>query len=50
MTFGDIKLYILNASTMAITMTQVEVWLKLILLFVTIGYTLHKWLHLKKKE
>jgi hypothetical protein len=49
MTIGDIKLYALSIGTMAITMTQLEVWLKLILLFITIGYTLHKWIHLKDK-
>jgi hypothetical protein len=48
MTLGDIKLYALNLSTMAITLTQLDDILKLILLLVTIGYTLHKWIHLKK--
>jgi len=50
MTIGDIKLYTLNLSTMAISMTQIDDILKMILLLVTIGYTVNKWLHLKKKE
>ena len=50
MTIGDIKLYTLNLSTMAISMTQIDDILKMILLLITIGYTLHKWIHLKKKE
>ena len=50
MTVGDIKLYTLNVSTMAISMTQIDDILKMILLLVTIGYTVSKWLHLKKKE
>jgi hypothetical protein len=49
MTIGDIKLYTLNLSTMAISMTQIDDILKMILLLITIGYTLHKWIHLKKK-
>jgi len=31
-------------------MNQVEDWLKIILLLVTIGYTLSKWIELKKKK
>lgn len=50
MSVSDLKMYILNASTLAISMTQLEVWLKLILLCVTIGYTVSKWVNIKKKE
>ncbi len=50
MSFGDIKLYTLSVGTMAITMTQIDNYLKILLLLITIGYTLHKWIHLKKKE
>lgn len=39
----DIKLYGLNLITMAITMTQIEIILKIVLLLVSIGYTLAKW-------
>ena len=49
MTIGDIKLYTLNLSTMAISMTQIDDILKMMLLLITIGYTVHKWIHLKKK-
>ena len=49
MCIGDIKLYSLNLSTMAISMTEIDDILKMILLLITIGYTLHKWIHLKKK-
>jgi len=49
MTIGDIKLYTLNLSTMAISMTQIDDILKMILLLVTIGYTVNKWVHLKNK-
>ena len=39
----DIKLYAINLATMAITMTQIEMFLKIFLLLVSIGYTLTKW-------
>tara|TARA_R110000772_G_scaffold121096_1_gene227443 strand:- start:476 stop:631 length:156 start_codon:yes stop_codon:yes gene_type:complete len=50
MNLEDIKLYTLSIGTMAITMTQIDNYLKILLLLITIGYTLHKWIHLKKKE
>jgi len=49
MTIGDIKLYTLNVFTMGISMTHVDDILKVILLLITIGYTVNKWMHLKKK-
>jgi len=49
MCVGDIKLYSLNLSTMAISMTEIDDMMKLVLLLITIGYTLHKWIYLKKK-
>ncbi len=50
MSFGDIKLYSLSVGTMAISMTQIDNYLKILLLLVTIGYTVHKWIQLKKKD
>jgi len=43
MDIQDIKLYAINLATMAITMTQIEMFLKIALLLVSIGYTLTKW-------
>ena len=43
MDIQDIKLYFINIATMAITMTQIEMFLKITLLLVSIGYTLTKW-------
>jgi hypothetical protein len=43
MDIQDIKLYAINLATMAITMTQIEMFLKITLLLVSIGYTLTKW-------
>jgi hypothetical protein len=46
----DLKLYILNAGAFSITMMEVlEPILKITLLAVTIGYTIHKWWKLKNK-
>jgi|DEB0MinimDraft_10_1074344.scaffolds.fasta_scaffold05780_7 hypothetical protein len=48
MDISDIKLYVANIITLGVTMTQIEVSLKIILLLVTIGYTLSRWINLKK--
>ena len=49
--FKDIKLYLLNAASFSITMMDwLEPVLKILLLLVTIGYTVHKWLNLKNKK
>jgi len=48
---SDVKLYILNAISFSITMMDwLEPILKVLLLLVTIGYTVHKWLNLKRKK
>lgn len=43
MTVQDLKIYILNTSALAISFSGIEMTLKIILLLVTIGYTLFKW-------
>ena len=35
---------------MAVTMTNIEVYLKILLLLVTIGYTLAKWVKIDKNK
>ena len=51
MSITDLRLYAMNAGALGVsTMNQVEDWLKIILLLATIGYTLTKWIKLKKKE
>ena len=45
------KLYIINASTLGVTtFTNIEMGLKILLLVVTIGYTVDKWIKLKKNK
>lgn len=46
---GDIKLYMLNVGAFAVSMSNIDVILKLTLLAVSIGYTVQKWYNLNKK-
>ena len=51
MSISEIKLYAINVSTLGVTtFTQIEDWLKVILLIVTIGYTITKWFKVKKQD
>ena len=51
MSLPDIRLYVMNGSTLGVTtFTQIEDWLKLILLLVNIGYTISKWARIKKED
>jgi hypothetical protein len=43
MNISDLKLGIINLSTLAISMTHVDMILKITLLVITIFYTLNKW-------
>ncbi len=42
MGLADMKLYIINTVVFAVTMTEIETWLKIILLICTIVYTVIK--------
>lgn len=51
MNLQEIKLYAINGSTLGVTtFTQIEDWLKIILLVVTIGYTISKWSKVREDE
>lgn len=50
MNLTDLKIYGLNLSAFAISFTQVENTLKILLLVVTIGYTIQKWYEVRKKR
>ena len=43
MTDTDIKVLLMNASTFAISFSQIEMALKITLLLITIGYTAQRW-------
>jgi hypothetical protein len=51
MNLQEIKLYAINGSTLGVTtFTQIEDWLKIILLVVTIGYTISKWSKVREED
>jgi hypothetical protein len=51
MSLSDIKLYAMNAGTLGVTtFTQIEDSLKILLLVITIGYTISKWVNIKRDE
>jgi hypothetical protein len=48
---SDLKLYVINTLTLGVTtFTNIEMGLKVILLLLSIGYTLSKWLNVKKEK
>jgi hypothetical protein len=49
MTFTDIKIYALNGGSLMLSFTNIDSALKIILLSVSIGYTLQRW-YLMNKE
>jgi len=50
MNHSDLKVLLLNATTLGISITQVEIALKVVLLVVSIGYTLQRWYYMNKKN
>jgi|TARA_B110000259_G_C13909993_1_gene360478 hypothetical protein len=50
MNMGDVKLYALNLTALSVSMTNIENYLKVLLLLVSIGYTLSKWVGLKQED
>tara|TARA_R110002126_G_scaffold11278_5_gene50963 strand:- start:77 stop:244 length:168 start_codon:yes stop_codon:yes gene_type:complete len=48
---GDIKIYALNTMTLGVTtFSNLEMGLKVLLLLVSIGYTLTRWVKLKEEQ
>ena len=46
----DYKTILINAGTFGISMTNIDIGLKIILLSITIGYTIQKWYLLNKNK
>jgi hypothetical protein len=46
----DYQTLFINASTFTISLTNIDVILKILLIGVTIGYTVHKWYLLNKNN
>ena len=47
---GDYQTLIINAGSFGISLTNIDIALKIILVSVTIGYTIQKWLMLNKNK
>jgi hypothetical protein len=50
MTVSDLKLYALNFLSFLVSMTAIEPFLKIVLLIVSIGYTINKWIQIKSHK
>lgn len=50
MNYNEVKLWMINMAVITITFTQIENILKLILLIVSIGYTIDKWIDRRKNK
>ena len=50
MDLTDLKIYGINITALSVSMTDIDVLLKIILLSVSIGYTVHKWYMLNGKD
>jgi hypothetical protein len=50
MDIQDLKIYIINVFSLAMSFTQIEMALKIILLITSIGYTLQKWYDTRKNK
>jgi len=50
MNLQDLKLYILNALTFSISITNIDNALRIILILVSIGYTAQRWWALTKEK
>jgi hypothetical protein len=47
---GDIKMYLLNIGTFAISMSHIDTVLKIMLLVLSVGYTAQRWYLLDKER
>ena len=43
MNLTDLKIYGLNITTLGISFTDIDLVLKIVLVLISIGYTIHKW-------
>jgi hypothetical protein len=50
MNLTDLKIYGMNIGAFALSLTEIEAILKVMVLAVTIGYTIHKWWLMNKRK
>ena len=48
--YNEMKIVLVNMLTLGISFSDIEMSLKILLLAVTIGYTIHKWITIKRKK
>lgn len=46
----DLKIYLMNVTALAVSFTEIEMMLKIILLVTSIGYTIQKWYEIHKNK
>lgn len=50
MNASDYKVFLVNTTTLGLSMAEIEIWLKVFLLLISIGYTLNRWYTLRKNN
>ena len=50
MSITDLKIYGLNLTTLGISFSDIDLFLKIVLVAVSIGYTVHKWYLMYEKN
>ena len=50
MDLQDLKLYAVNSLSLIISLSNIEMTLKIVLLLASIGYTITKWIEIYKKK
>ena len=50
MDLQDLKLYAVNSLSLIISLSNIEMTLKIVLLLASIGYTITKWVEIYKKK
>ena len=46
----DLRLYLINSLSLIISLSNIEMTLKIVLLLASIGYTITKWVEIYKKK
>lgn len=46
----DLRLYLINSLSLIISLSNIEMTLKIVLLLASIGYTITKWIEIYKKK
>ena len=50
MSITDLKIYGLNLTTLGISFSDIDLFLKIVLVAISIGYTVHKWILMYEKN